>query len=146
MGIFERLLSLWVALAIGVGVGLGLLVPGGFEVVSRLEVARVNLVVAVCTNFVLLVSDGKELNQDTLYHLGVDVGTRDAVIEAHRRAEAAEWPIHKPARTTWRGTPLHELWLKDPGGNLVEIYARLTDAELAEMPADQEPVFLASGG
>jgi arsenite transporter len=47
MGIFERLLSLWVALAIGVGVGLGLLVPGGFEVVSRLEVARVNLVVAV---------------------------------------------------------------------------------------------------
>ncbi|MEQ8765476.1 MAG: ACR3 family arsenite efflux transporter [Planctomycetota bacterium] len=47
MGIFERLLSLWVALAIGVGVGLGLLIPFGFEVVSRLEVARVNLVVAV---------------------------------------------------------------------------------------------------
>ncbi|MBL8950469.1 MAG: ACR3 family arsenite efflux transporter [Myxococcaceae bacterium] len=47
MGIFERFLSLWVALAIGVGVGLGLLFPGGFEVVSRLEVARVNLVVAV---------------------------------------------------------------------------------------------------
>jgi ACR3 family arsenite transporter len=47
MGIFERFLSLWVALAIGVGIGLGLLFPGGFEVVSRLEVARVNLVVAV---------------------------------------------------------------------------------------------------
>lgn len=47
MGIFERFLSLWVALAIGVGVGLGLLFPGGFEVVSRLEIARVNLVVAV---------------------------------------------------------------------------------------------------
>jgi arsenite transporter len=47
MGIFERFLSLWVALAIGAGVGLGLLVPGGFEVVSRLEIARVNLVVAV---------------------------------------------------------------------------------------------------
>lgn len=47
MGIFERFLSLWVALAIGVGVGLGLLFPAGFEVVSRLEVARVNLVVAV---------------------------------------------------------------------------------------------------
>ena len=47
MGIFERFLSLWVALAIGVGVGLGLLFPGGFEVVSRLEFARVNLVVAV---------------------------------------------------------------------------------------------------
>jgi len=97
---------------------------------------------ALRTNFVLLVDDGKELHQDTLYHLGVDVGTRAAVIEAHRRAEAAGWTIHKPARTTWRGTPLHELWLKDPGGNLVEIYARLTDAELAEMPADKEPVFL----
>lgn len=98
---------------------------------------------ALHTNFVLLVSDGKELHQDTLYHLGIDVGTKDAVIEAHRRAEAAGWTIHKPVRTTWRGTPLHELWLKDPGGNLVEIYARLTDAELAEMPADKEPVFLA---
>src|SRR5690625_251313 len=97
---------------------------------------------ALRTHFVLLVDDGKELHQDTLYHLGVDVGTRAAVIEAHRRAEAAGWTIHKPARTTWRGTPLHELWLKDPGGNLVEIYARLTDAELAEMPADKEPVFL----
>lgn len=97
---------------------------------------------ALHTNFVLLVSDGKELHQDTLYHLGIDVGTKDAVIEAHRRAEAAGWTIHKPARTTWRGTPLHELWLKDPGGNLIEIYARLTDAELAEMPADKEPVFL----
>jgi arsenite transporter len=47
MGIFERFLSLWVALAIAVGVGLGLLFPGGFEVISNLQVARVNLVVAV---------------------------------------------------------------------------------------------------
>jgi arsenate reductase (thioredoxin) len=97
---------------------------------------------ALRTNFVLLVSDGKELNQDTLYHLGVDVGTKDAVIEAHRRAVAAGWPIHKPARTTWRGTPLHELWLKDPGGNLIEIYARLTGAELAEKPENLEPTVL----
>lgn len=97
---------------------------------------------ALRTNFVLLVSDGKELHQDTLYHLGVEVGTKDAVVQAHRRAEAAGWPIFKPARTTWRGTPLHELWLQDPGGNLVEIYARLTHDELAEMPADREPVFL----
>jgi arsenate reductase len=100
---------------------------------------------ALRTNFVLLVDDGRELHQDTLYHLGVDVGTKAAVIDAHRRAETAGWPIHKPARTTWCGTPLHELWLKDPGGNLVEIYARLTDAELAEMPADKEPVFLVGG-
>jgi protein-tyrosine-phosphatase/catechol 2,3-dioxygenase-like lactoylglutathione lyase family enzyme len=100
---------------------------------------------ALRTNFVILVDDGKELHQDTLYHLGVDVGTRAAVIDAHRRAEVAGWPIHKPARTTWRGTPLHELWLKDPGGNLVEVYARLTDDELAEMPEDKEPVFLVGG-
>lgn len=96
------------------------------------------------TNLVLLVSDGMELHQDTLYHLGVDVGTRQAVMDAHTLAQKAGWTIHKPARTTWRGTPLHELWLKDPGGNLIEVYARLTDAELAEMPADKEPIFLLS--
>jgi protein-tyrosine-phosphatase/catechol 2,3-dioxygenase-like lactoylglutathione lyase family enzyme len=100
---------------------------------------------ALRTNFVILVDDGKALHQDTLYHLGVDVGTKAAVVETHQRAEAAGWPIHNPARTTWRGTPLHELWLKDPGGNLIEIYARLTNAELAEMPEDEEPVFLVGG-
>mgnify|MGYP002619728334 CR=1 FL=1 len=47
MGIFERYLSLWVALAIGAGVTLGLIAPGLFEQVSRLEWARVNLVVAL---------------------------------------------------------------------------------------------------
>lgn len=47
MGIFERFLSLWVALAIAVGVGLGLVAPGLFELVARFEWARVNLVVAV---------------------------------------------------------------------------------------------------
>ena len=98
---------------------------------------------ALRTNFVVLVSDGKELHQDTLYHLGIELSDKAAVVDAHHRAIAAGWPIHKPARTTWRGTPLHELWLTDPGGNLVEIYARLTEAELAQMPADMEPVFLA---
>jgi protein-tyrosine-phosphatase/catechol 2,3-dioxygenase-like lactoylglutathione lyase family enzyme len=97
---------------------------------------------ALRTNFVVLVDDGIELHHDTLYHLGVDVGTKDAVIEAQHHAEAAGWPVHEPARTTWRGTPLHELWLKDPGGNLIEIYARLTEAELTEMPEDEEPRFL----
>lgn len=46
MGLFERYLSLWVALAIAAGVGLGLLAPGVFEAVSRFEWAQVNLVVA----------------------------------------------------------------------------------------------------
>lgn len=100
---------------------------------------------ALRTNFVLLVDDGKTLHQDTLYHLGIELPDRQAVIDAHHRAVDAGWTLHKPARTTWRGTPLHELWLKDPGGNLVEVYARLTDAEYAEMPADREPVFLVEG-
>lgn len=47
MGLFERLLSLWVALCIAAGVGLGLLMPGLFGAVAAIEVARVNLVVAV---------------------------------------------------------------------------------------------------
>ena len=94
------------------------------------------------TKFVVLVDDGKELHQDTLYHLGIDVGSKDAVVAAHRQAEAAGWPVHKPPRTTWHGTPLHELWLVDPGGNLVEIYAHLSAAELGEMPEDKAPVFL----
>lgn len=94
------------------------------------------------TNFVVLVDDGQALHHDTLYHLGVEVPDKASVIDAHRRAAAAGFPVHQPPRTTWRGTPLHELWLKDPGGNLIEVYARPTDAELAEMPADQEPVFL----
>lgn len=98
---------------------------------------------ALKTNLVLLVDDGKVLYPDnTLYHLGVDVGTRAAVIAAHQRARAASWTIHKPARTTWNGTPLHELWLKDPGGNLVEIYARLTPDERAQMPVHKEPTLL----
>lgn len=47
MGLFERYLSLWVALGIGAGVGLGLLVPGAFEFIAGLELAHVNLVVAI---------------------------------------------------------------------------------------------------
>lgn len=100
---------------------------------------------ALRTNFVVLVDDGLTLHQDTLYHLGIELPDRAAVIDAHHRALAAGWTLHKPARTTWRGTPLHELWLKDPGGNLVEIYARLTDDELAQMPDDQEPLLLVPG-
>ena len=47
MGLFERYLTLWVALGIGAGVALGLLVPGVFQTVAALEWAHVNLVVAV---------------------------------------------------------------------------------------------------
>ncbi len=93
-------------------------------------------------NFVLLVSDGKELHQDTLYHLGMGVASKEEVVGFYHSAVENGFEIHNPPRTTWRGTPLHELWLKDPDGTLVEIYARLTEEELKEMPEDMEPIFL----
>ena len=96
----------------------------------------------LAVNFVLVVADGRALNQDTLYHLGIAVADREAVIDAHRRALALGAHVEKPPRTTWKGTPLHELWLKDPDGTLIEIYARLTDRELAGKPADEQPVLL----
>lgn len=96
-------------------------------------------------NFVLVVADGKELHQDSLYHLGVGVADKAAVIDAYHRALAVGAQVEKPPRTTWKGTPLHELWLKDPDGTLIEIYARLTDAELAARPADEMPEFLVPG-
>ncbi|MBD3773128.1 MAG: VOC family protein [Rhodobacteraceae bacterium] len=96
-------------------------------------------------NFVLMVSDGKDLHHDTLYHLGIGVADKATVIDAYDRALAFGAHVEKPPRTTWKGTPLHELWLKDPDGNLIEIYARLTDDELASKPADEAPVFLVPG-
>jgi ACR3 family arsenite transporter len=47
MGLFERYLSLWVALCIAAGVLLGNIIPGTFAFIASLEVAHVNLVVAV---------------------------------------------------------------------------------------------------
>jgi ACR3 family arsenite transporter len=47
MGRFEHLLSLWVALAIVAGVVLGRVLPGAVAMVAGLEVARINVVVAV---------------------------------------------------------------------------------------------------
>jgi len=89
-----------------------------------------------------LVSDGKELHHDKLAHLGIAVADKDAVIATFHLARSANVTVTKPPHTIWRGTPLHELWLEDPDGNHTEVYARLTDVELASMPADLEPVFL----
>lgn len=47
LGFFERHLSLWVALCIGVGIWLGHAVPAPFHAIGRMEMARVNLPVAV---------------------------------------------------------------------------------------------------
>ena len=95
------------------------------------------------TNFVLVVSDGKALHHDTLYHLGIAVADKAAVVRAYELARTAGVRVQKPPRTTWRGTPLHELWLEDPDGNLVEVYARLTAEELEGRPEDLEPTALA---
>jgi ACR3 family arsenite transporter len=47
MGLFERYLTVWVALAILAGVALGLLAPDQFQAIAAIEYAHVNLVVAV---------------------------------------------------------------------------------------------------
>ena len=47
MGVFERFLTVWVGLGILAGVGLGLVMPGVFQAVAAMEIAQVNLVVAV---------------------------------------------------------------------------------------------------
>jgi arsenite transporter len=47
MSLFERYLSIWVALCIVAGIGLGAAVPRAFELVGQLEIARVNLPVGL---------------------------------------------------------------------------------------------------
>jgi ACR3 family arsenite transporter len=47
MSVFERYLTLWVGLSIVVGIGLGQLFPSVFQAVAALEVASVNLPVAL---------------------------------------------------------------------------------------------------
>ncbi|BFM07390.1 ACR3 family arsenite efflux transporter [Halioxenophilus aromaticivorans] len=47
MGIFERYLSVWVALCIVAGVTLGAIAPGLFVTIAGLEVAHVNIPVAI---------------------------------------------------------------------------------------------------
>ena len=47
IGFFEKWLSVWIALCIGAGIVLGTVMPGLFGFLASLEVASVNLVVAV---------------------------------------------------------------------------------------------------
>ncbi|HEY0674716.1 MAG TPA: arsenical-resistance protein, partial [Immundisolibacter sp.] len=47
LGVFERYLTVWVALAMLAGTALGNLAPGPFVTLARLEYAHVNLPVAV---------------------------------------------------------------------------------------------------
>ena len=47
MNLFERFLTLWVALCIVVGIALGQIVPSVFHVIGNATVAQVNIPVAV---------------------------------------------------------------------------------------------------
>ncbi len=47
MGVFEKYLSLWIALAMAAGIGIGTIAPGLVTAVAAAEVAKVNLIVAV---------------------------------------------------------------------------------------------------
>ena len=47
MSVFERYLTLWVALCIVAGIALGHIAPGAFQAVGAAEIAKVNLPVAV---------------------------------------------------------------------------------------------------
>ncbi len=47
MGIFERYLTLWVALCIAIGIGLGYIFPDLFQQIGQVELARINLPVAI---------------------------------------------------------------------------------------------------
>lgn len=77
MSIFERYLTLWVALCIVVGVALGHIVPGVFSAVAGAEVARVNLPIALLIWLMiipmLLKIDFGALGQVTQHWRGVGV-------------------------------------------------------------------------
>lgn len=47
LSIFERWLTLWVALCILVGIGLGQWIPGPFQFLGQLEIAQVNIPVGL---------------------------------------------------------------------------------------------------
>jgi len=47
MGIFERYLSLWIAIGILIGITMGSLLPSFFTMISTIEYAHVNLVIAL---------------------------------------------------------------------------------------------------
>ena len=54
MGLFERYLTLWVFLCILAGIGLGHLFPAAFHAVGAVEVARINLPVALLVWLMIL--------------------------------------------------------------------------------------------
>jgi arsenite transporter len=47
IGVFEKYLTIWVGLGIAVGIGIGHFVGDSIEVISRMEIAKVNIPVAI---------------------------------------------------------------------------------------------------
>ncbi len=68
MGLFERYLTLWVLLCIAVGILLGYLFPDMFQAVAQLELARVNLPVAVLI-WLMMVPMLLKVDFKALHHL-----------------------------------------------------------------------------
>src|SRR4051794_13002051 len=77
MGTFERYLTLWVALCIVAGIALGAVMPGVFQALGRLEVAQVNIPVALLIWLMivpmLLRVDPAALGQVTRHWRGIAV-------------------------------------------------------------------------
>jgi ACR3 family arsenite transporter len=77
MSIFERYLTLWVALCVVVGIVLGQMLPDAFQVVGRIQVAHINLPVAVLVWLMiipmLIKIDLKQLKGVGRYWRGVGV-------------------------------------------------------------------------
>jgi arsenite transporter len=77
MSVFERYLTVWVFLCIVAGIGLGQVLPGPFQAIGRLEVAKVNLPVGlliwVMIIPMLLKVDFASLSQVTKHWRGIGV-------------------------------------------------------------------------
>lgn len=77
MSIFERYLTLWVFLCIVVGIALGHLAPDAFTTISNMEIAKVNLPVAVLIWLMIIPMlvkiDFKALGQVTKHWRGIGV-------------------------------------------------------------------------
>jgi ACR3 family arsenite transporter len=69
MDFFERYLTLWVFLCIVAGIALGHYFPAAFQAIGRLEVARVNLPVAVLI-WLMIIPMLLKIDFSTLHHVG----------------------------------------------------------------------------
>jgi len=68
MGFFERYLTLWVFLCIVVGIALGHLMPGAFQIIGDIEIAKVNLPVAVLI-WLMIIPMLLKINFGALHHV-----------------------------------------------------------------------------